>query len=120
MLGEDLVEVLKYSYTSGRLSLSQRSELITLRYKRGDHLEMKNWRPITLLRADYKIAAKAIANRLLEVLPTVVYPDQSCGVRGRDPDRDSRPLPLPYVVIHTLMVSLYLVVGVLSCVNTSQ
>ena len=80
LLGEDLVEVLNYAYTSGRLSPSQRSGLITLLHKRGDHLEMKNWRPITLLCADYKIAAKAIANRLLEVLPTIIHQDQSCGV----------------------------------------
>ena len=84
LLSEDLIEVLNYSYTFGRLSPSQRSRLITLLHKRGDHLEMKNWRTITLLCADYKIVAKAIANRLLEVPPTVVRPDQSCGVRGRD------------------------------------
>ena len=92
LLGADLVEVLNYAYTTGRLSPSQRSGLITLLHKRGDHLEMKNWRPITLLCADYKIAAKAIANRLLEVLPTVVHPDQSCGVRGRDPVVNRRML----------------------------
>ena len=44
---------------------------------------MKNWRPITLLCADYKIATRAIAGRLLKVLATIVSPDQSCGVPGR-------------------------------------
>ena len=38
---------------------------------------MKNWRPITLLCVDYKIAAKAIANRLLLVLQFLLHTDQS-------------------------------------------
>ena len=42
VLGEDLVDVLNYCYSHGRLSLSQHSGLITLLYKRGDPLEMKN------------------------------------------------------------------------------
>ena len=46
---------------------------------------MKNWRPITLLCVDYKMVAKAIANRLLQVLPVVVHPDQVCGVCVRNP-----------------------------------
>ena len=90
VLGPDMVEVLNFSYASGRLSSSQRSGLITLLYKRGDRLEMKNWRPITLLCVDYKIAAKAIANRLLQVLPSIIHPDQSCGVRGRNPVVNNR------------------------------
>ena len=53
---------------------------------------MKNWRPITLLCVDYKIAAKAIANRLLQVLPSIIHTDQSCGVCGRNPVVNNRLL----------------------------
>ena len=45
---------------------------------------MKNWRPITLLCADYKIVAKAIANCLLGVIAKVAHSDQTCGVPGRN------------------------------------
>ena len=38
---------------------------------------VKNWRPITLLNSDYKIAAKAIANRLQNVLPKPKNRDQT-------------------------------------------
>ena len=90
VLGPDLAEVINFSYASGRLSSSQRSGLITLLYKRGDRLEMKNWRPIRLLCVDYKIAVKATANRLLQVLPSIIHPVQSCGVHGRNPVVNNR------------------------------
>ena len=45
---------------------------------------MKNWRPITLLCVDYKIAAK--------VLPFIIHSDQSCGVPGRNPSENCRLL----------------------------
>ena len=41
---------------------------------------------------DYKIAAKAIANRLLQVLPSVIHSDQTCGVRCRHSIVNSRLL----------------------------
>ena len=92
LMGQDYVDTMNYCYTSGRLSASQRSGLITLLFKRGDYLEMKNWQPITLLCVDYKIASKAIANHLLQVLSSVISPDQSCGVKGRNPTLNNRML----------------------------
>ncbi|CAB3986639.1 Transposon TX1 uncharacterized 149 kDa [Paramuricea clavata] len=62
-----------------------RSGVITLIHKRGDRLDMKNCRPITLLCADYKTVAKAIANRLLGVIAKVTHSDQTCGVGSRNP-----------------------------------
>ena len=82
-LGEDLVCVLNHAFQSGHLSVSQSRGLIRLLFKRGDRFAMENWRPITLLCADYKIAARVIAGRLLRVIGSVVSPDQSCGVPGR-------------------------------------
>ena len=52
-------------------------------YRRGDRLEACNWRPISLLCADYKIAAKALANRLRNVIDSIVSPDQTCGIPNR-------------------------------------
>ena len=83
ILGVDLVAALNRSHRSGVLSLSQRRGIITLVFKKGDRFEMPNWRPITLLNVDYKIASRAIAGRLLPVIHSVVSPDQSCGVPGR-------------------------------------
>ena len=52
-------------------------------FKKGDRLDPKNWRPISLLNVDYKIASRAIAGRLLKILHAVVDKDQTCGVPGR-------------------------------------
>ena len=43
----------------------------------------KNWRPITLLNCDYKIAAKSIATRLKKILPYLINNDQTGFLKGR-------------------------------------
>ena len=83
LLGPDLVEVYNFCYRHSRLCKSQRQGAITLLYEKGDCLDPANWRPITLLCVDYKMAAKALGNRLLQVIASVVSPDQSCGIPVR-------------------------------------
>ena len=46
-------------------------------------LDLSNWRPITLLNVDFKIAAKAIAKRLEPILGPLIHPDQTGFVKGR-------------------------------------
>ena len=41
---------------------------------------------------DYKIVAKALGNHLLQVIASVVSPDQSCGIPGRSPAENVRLL----------------------------
>ena len=83
VLGSDLVDVLNSCFDSGCLSLSQRRGVISLSFKKGDRLDPRNWRPISLLNVDYKLAARVIAGRLLNVIHLVVDKDQTCGVPGR-------------------------------------
>ena len=83
VLGQDLIHVFNSCYTAGSLALSQRRGVISLSFKKGDRLDMRNWRPISLLNVDYKLAARAIAARLLKVIHLVVAEDQTCGVPGR-------------------------------------
>ena len=83
VLGVDLVEVLNFCHQAGFLAKSQRGGLITLIFKKGDRFDPRNWRPITLLNVDDKIASRAIAGRLLMVIHFVVADDQTCGVPGR-------------------------------------
>jgi len=83
VLGTDLVSVLNFSFREGNLTISQRRGVISLIHKKDDPLNMKNWRPISLLTVDYKIATRCMAGRLLRVIGSVVAEDQTCGIPGR-------------------------------------
>ena len=65
LLGKDLLASLNEAYETNELTISQRRGIVTLLPKEdGSLLELQNWRPITLLNVDCKIAAKAIAKRI--------------------------------------------------------
>ena len=53
------------------------------RKKRKNRLYLENWRPISLLNIDYKIAAKVMAGRLSKVLPKLINEDQTGYIQGR-------------------------------------
>jgi len=79
------VSCLNYAFIKGELSTSQKQAVISLIDKKGkDKLLLKNWRPISLLNCDYKIASKVIAARIKQVLPKLVHTDQSGFVDGRN------------------------------------
>ena len=72
------MDSLNAAYDVGKLSISQRRGVITLIPKvDSDLLDLQNWRPITLLNTDYKIASKALARRIETILPKLVHPDQT-------------------------------------------
>ena len=84
LLGNDLIASLNEAHALNELTVSQRRGVITLIPKEdGSLLELGNWRPITLLNVDLKIAAKAIAKRLEPLLPKLIHPDQTGFVKGR-------------------------------------
>ena len=84
LLGKDLLASFNEAYETNELTISQRRGIITLLPKEdGSLLELQNWRPITLLNVDCKIAAKAIAKRIKVVLPGLTHPDQTGFVKGR-------------------------------------
>jgi len=66
-ISDYLANSLNYAFEKGQLSVTQRRgiiKLILIPKKDAEPDIIRNWRPITLLNCDYKIAAKAIANRL--------------------------------------------------------
>lgn len=67
----------------GELSTSQKHAIMSLVYKKGDRQLLQNWRPISLLNSDYKIAAFVLANRLHKVLPKLINSDQTGYVKNR-------------------------------------
>ena len=71
-----LINALNAVYRKGTLSISQRYKIV--RY-------LKN-----LLNCDYKIAAKAIASRMKNVLPTLINFDQTSFLKGRSIGENAR------------------------------
>lgn len=66
------------------LSVTQNPGVISLIPKKDkDKNHLKNWRPMSLLNNDYKIATKAIALRLEKVLPTIISSSQTGYVTER-------------------------------------
>ena len=75
---QDLVNSFNATFDIGEMSVSQRRGVITLLPKEDSNLSLlSNWRPITLLNTDYKIASKVIAKRIERVLPSIIHPDQT-------------------------------------------
>ena len=84
LLAPDLLTSLNAAYFHGEMSVPQRRGVITLiRKDDSSLLELSNWRPITLLNMDYKIAPKAIALRIKNVLPALIHSDQSGFMKDR-------------------------------------
>ena len=84
LLGQEFLDSINASYDENELSVSQRREVITLIPKEHANLkDLSNWRPITLLNVDYKIAFKAIATRIEKVLPLIINSNQTGFIEGR-------------------------------------
>ncbi|KAL9979618.1 hypothetical protein ACROYT_G017301 [Oculina patagonica] len=84
ILGKHLVACLNYAHNHGELSNSQKQAVITLLEKKGkDKRLIKNWRPISLINVDTKIASKALAKRLENILPDLIHYNQNAYVKGR-------------------------------------
>ena len=83
-IADDLLDAINYGFEKGQLSVTQRRGKFKLIPKKDAELnQVKNWRPITLLNCDYKIAAKAIANRVKKALPKLINNDQTGFLKGR-------------------------------------
>ncbi|TFY52956.1 hypothetical protein EVJ58_g9721 [Rhodofomes roseus] len=52
-------------------------------YKKKDRREISNYRPITLLNADYKVYTRIMASRIGRWANTIIHPDQAGFIPGR-------------------------------------
>lgn len=84
-LKQHLLEAFNFSYTdTGKLSNTQRQGVLCLLPKKDkDTLHLKNWRPISLLNGDYKLATKIIAFRIKSVLKSIIHSDQTGFIKDR-------------------------------------
>ena len=73
-----LFDTYKQNLNEHKMYLSARRGIISLLEKVGkDNLELKSWRPLTLLNMDYKILSKTLASRLQTVLQRLIHHDQT-------------------------------------------
>ena len=84
-IGKHLVECFNASFEKGELSSSQKQTVITLiENKDQDRCDVKNWRPISLLNVDAKIASKVIAEKMERLLRGIIHHNQSGYIPGRN------------------------------------
>ena len=57
--------------------------MLSLIYKKGDPDNLENWRPISLLNVDYKIATRVLSKRIQKVLPQIISMDQQGYIKNR-------------------------------------
>ena len=82
-LKEIICESFNEGFDNGKLAATQCLSVITLIHKKDSRLELKNWRPISLLNHDYKILSCVLANRLKKIIPSIINTDQVGYIKGR-------------------------------------
>ena len=84
ILADQLVDVFNCSFQLEEMTTSQRQAIITLIDKKGkDRSYLENWRPISLVNVDAKIASKVISNRIKCCLPDIIHHNQSGFIKDR-------------------------------------
>lgn len=83
LIGQDIYEVFLECIDKGTLPLSCRRAILTLIPKKGDLGCLNNWRPVSLICADFKILSKALTNRLKKYMESVIHEDQTFCVPKR-------------------------------------
>ena len=88
-----LSQALNISFREGQLSSSPRQAVIFLIEKKDkDKRLSQNWRPISLINVDAKIASKAIALRIKKVIGNLVHCDQTAYVCERNIEKSTRSI----------------------------
>ena len=83
-IGATIVKTFNYSFEKGELSASQKQAVITLIQKKNrDVMLIKNWRPISLINIDSKIASKALVAKIKKVIHSLISYHQTAYVKGR-------------------------------------
>ncbi len=79
-----MVDSFNEAYDKKEMSHSQKQAIITLIEKKGkDRNYLENWRPISLINVDAKIASKVIAARVIKFLSEIIHCNQTGYVKGR-------------------------------------
>ena len=78
-----MLDLFNYILQERSLTKTQKKGLITLLPKKGDTSLIENWRPVSVLCADYKLLSKVIVNRIKPALQSVINVNQTGALAGR-------------------------------------
>ena len=78
----DMLAILNQMFTEGKITDRQKHGLIVCLPKVTNPTSPEDYRPITLMNADYKLLTRIIANRLRPLMTDLLQPSQHCGVPG--------------------------------------
>ena len=76
MLAPKICDVLNEAFEEGALPDTMRAGEIILLYKKKDPRDLRNYRPITLLNADYKLLGKVLGARMKNAVDEIISPNQ--------------------------------------------
>eukprot|EP00253_Pinus_taeda_P026566 PITA_26566 len=82
-LGQDILEVVEESRLKHRMWSGINSTFLTLIPKTNNFEEARGFRPIALCNVIYKVIATLVAKRLKPLLPSIISPEQTGFVEGR-------------------------------------
>ena len=80
---KDLVRMVRKSQNCNKIGGSTDLAFLALIPKEKGAISFDRFRPISLCNIDYKVITKVIANRIKEVLPTIIPENQGGFVQGR-------------------------------------
>jgi hypothetical protein len=79
---QDLLDVMNDMYREGQITDRQIYGIIICIPKQARPMRSEDYRPLTLLNADYNLLTRIIANRLRPWLTEFLHPAQHCGLPG--------------------------------------
>lgn len=83
ILKHDFFSCVKHFESSGRIANGCNSSSIVLIPKKSDPLELRDYRPISLIGCIYKVIAKILSICLEKIISKIVSPNQSAFIKGR-------------------------------------
>ncbi|GJZ38825.1 putative RNA-directed DNA polymerase, eukaryota, reverse transcriptase zinc-binding domain protein [Tanacetum coccineum] len=83
LVSHDIQNFVNGFFASGKFPPGSNSSFFTLIPKVPNPLYIKDFRPISLIGVHYKIIAKILANRLSKVIDSIISPEQSAFILGR-------------------------------------
>lgn len=83
ILGKDVTKAVKEFFTKGKLLKQLNCTFLTLIPKTQEAKEFKDYRPINLCNAVYKLITKIMAGRLKRIIPKLISKEQDGLVKGR-------------------------------------